>query len=211
MNILQKADELTSVDRIGDYGHPLDDFTRTGIIWGAILGIDPIPPEKVGLCMAGLKISRECNRHKLDNLVDGAGYFRTVEKVVEEAVRRAESPDDQPQVEEGALEKKANPELDLTALSYDELADHTASVLAKWAESFQGLKSYRNRLIGLKLNHPANPFFMVESQLVSDLCIYVENIWVYNCAHRSAIVNKAKAKYNKLRRKADKKIKKLQI
>lgn len=81
--VLQEADRIVAGDRNADYGHPSDDFKRTGRIWGAILGIPDVPPEKVGLCMAGLKISREVNKHKRDNLTDLAGYAKTVAMVEE--------------------------------------------------------------------------------------------------------------------------------
>lgn len=60
--------------RQASYGHPATDFERTGRIWGAILGIDDVPPHLVALCMAGLKISREVNAPKRDNMVDLIGY-----------------------------------------------------------------------------------------------------------------------------------------
>jgi|GEM_PF-963328 len=93
-NCLQTADELTSGDRNDDYGHPIHDFAKTGMIAGAILHEwakeaaryefpIPIPPELWGLCMVGVKISREVNKPKADNLVDGCGYFRTVEMIHE--------------------------------------------------------------------------------------------------------------------------------
>ena len=80
-SVLAEAESLVHGDRGEDYGHPIDDFTRTGRLWGAILGIDDVAPHLVGLCMAGLKISREVNGHKLDNLVDLAGYAETVAMV----------------------------------------------------------------------------------------------------------------------------------
>ena len=82
MSILQTAEKLVHGDRGDAYGHPIHDFTRTAKIWSAILGID-VTPEQVGLCMVGVKISRECNKHKDDNLVDGAGYFETVSMIHE--------------------------------------------------------------------------------------------------------------------------------
>jgi len=75
---------LVTGARQSDYGHPINDFTRTGRMWGAILGIPDVPPEKVGLCMVALKLSRESHKHLEDNLVDGHGYLNTVEMIERE-------------------------------------------------------------------------------------------------------------------------------
>ena len=92
--ILQEAQRLVHGDRGGDYGHPLDDFNKTALIWQAILGGkmkpgEKIEPEDIALCMVGVKISREVNKPKRDNRVDGAGYFETLNMVHEEKDRRA--------------------------------------------------------------------------------------------------------------------------
>jgi hypothetical protein len=79
-SVLAEADRIVSGDRGNDYGHPIHDFSRTALIWSAILGIH-VTPEQVGLCMVGVKISRECNKHKRDNLVDGPGYFKCVDMI----------------------------------------------------------------------------------------------------------------------------------
>lgn len=86
-SILVEAERLVHGDRNADYGHPLDDFTRTAKIWSAILGTN-VKPEQVGLCLIGVKLSRECNRSKRDNLVDIAGYAETVEWLKDERYRR---------------------------------------------------------------------------------------------------------------------------
>ena len=86
-NILERAEELIYGDRGEDYGHPLDDFARTAHMWQAILGVQ-VSPEQVGLCMVVLKISRYLNKPKEDNLVDGAGYFGTIEMIKDERERR---------------------------------------------------------------------------------------------------------------------------
>lgn len=88
MNILEEANKLVHGDRNADYGHPLDDFSKTAAMWSAILGTH-VTPEQVGLCMCAVKISRQCNKPKLDNLVDLAGYAETVNMVLEEKHRRA--------------------------------------------------------------------------------------------------------------------------
>lgn len=87
MSILLEAQGLVHGDRGTDYGHPLDDFTRTAQMWSAIIGY-PVSAEKVGLCMCAVKISRQCNRPKRDNLVDLAGYAETVSMVIAEKLRR---------------------------------------------------------------------------------------------------------------------------
>lgn len=82
-NILREAEALVYGDREKDYGSPLNEFLRTAKIWSAIIGAE-VTPQQVALCMVGLKISRECHKHKRDNLIDGAGYFATLEKVYNE-------------------------------------------------------------------------------------------------------------------------------
>lgn len=86
--ILEEAQRLVHGDRGSAYGHPYDDFSRTAQIWSAILGT-PVSAEQVSLCMVGLKISREVNKPKRDNRVDGAGYFETLDMVRQEADRRS--------------------------------------------------------------------------------------------------------------------------
>ena len=92
-SILTEAQGLVHGDRNSDYGHPLDDFSRTAAIWTVLLGGKlkdgaRIEPEDVGLCMVGVKLSRQINRPKRDNLTDAAGYCETVRMVVDEKARR---------------------------------------------------------------------------------------------------------------------------
>lgn len=81
--ILEEAQRLVYGNRQADYGHPIEDFTRTGKMWGAILGTADVSPDRVALCMVALKVSRECHRPKRDNIVDGAGYFAALALVRE--------------------------------------------------------------------------------------------------------------------------------
>lgn len=83
--ILEVAGGLVDGDRQGTYGHPLDDFSK---VTGAAqaLGIDPANggPLHHALYMVLVKLSRlvESPDH-YDSIVDGAGYFRTYEKVLD--------------------------------------------------------------------------------------------------------------------------------
>lgn len=88
VNILEEANSLVHGDRQIAYGHPLDDFSRTAKMWSAILGCQ-VTAEQVGLCMCAVKISRQVNKPKRDNMVDLAGYAATVEMVRDEEYRRA--------------------------------------------------------------------------------------------------------------------------
>lgn len=81
-NVLAIADSLTGGDRQASYGHPAVDFERTASFWSTLFGYR-VSPEQVGLAMVLLKVSREVNRHKDDNLIDMAGYVRTVEMIYE--------------------------------------------------------------------------------------------------------------------------------
>lgn len=80
-SICEIADILVSSDRQDDYGHPFDNFSDIGRVWGMQLNIPDIPPETVGLMMVGVKLCREKFKPKRDNLIDGAGYFKCVDMV----------------------------------------------------------------------------------------------------------------------------------
>lgn len=98
--VTAEACRLVHGARQGSYGHPYDDFSRTGVLWAGLLANwamtvedpakpPPIPPHLVGLCQVGVKLSREVNSHKRDNLVDIGGYAETVNLVYERAAELA--------------------------------------------------------------------------------------------------------------------------
>lgn len=82
-----RAVELVFGDRHADYGHPLDNLDRAARIWSVVLGID-VTAEQVCLCMEGMKIAREVNRPKIDNPIDGIGYWLTLAAIRQERIAR---------------------------------------------------------------------------------------------------------------------------
>jgi hypothetical protein len=80
---LEEAQRLVHGDRNVAYGHPIVDYTRTGRMWGAILGIPDIDPRICCLMMAAVKISREVHAPKRDNRVDMAGYAECAQMIAE--------------------------------------------------------------------------------------------------------------------------------
>lgn len=93
-SVLEEAQSLVYGDRQAAYGHPYDDYTRTGMMMGAVLwewakeagkSSVPlaIPAKEAALCMATVKISREVNKHKRDNMTDLAGYAAVVQRIME--------------------------------------------------------------------------------------------------------------------------------
>mgnify|MGYP003145574861 CR=1 FL=1 len=79
-SILDEAKYLVNGARGKNYGHPIEDFSKTAKMWSAILDTK-VSPQDVGLCMVAVKLSREVNKHKRDNLVDIAGYALTVQMI----------------------------------------------------------------------------------------------------------------------------------
>ena len=102
-SVLAEADRIVNLDRREQYGHPYDNFEDTARIWEVILGCS-ITPEQVGLCMVGVKLAREAFAPKRDNLVDLAGYAKTVDLVREERALREEQAEEAP-VKESPLQK----------------------------------------------------------------------------------------------------------
>ena len=85
-SVLDEAKRLTSTDRQHAYGPPGQDFARTASMWSGILAKKlrdgaAITASDVPLCMIAVKLARQANRHKRDNLVDIAGYARTAAMV----------------------------------------------------------------------------------------------------------------------------------
>lgn len=88
-SILLEAHKLVHGDRGESYGSPLDDFSRTATMFNALKGTN-LTAEDVAVFMMCVKLSREANRHKRDNLVDLCGYAETLMMVRDERMRREE-------------------------------------------------------------------------------------------------------------------------
>lgn len=76
-SILEKAEEIVSGDRAEDYGDMRTSFDNIAKMWSVIVGKE-VTARQVGLMMIALKLCRENNKHKEDNLIDVAGYAKCV-------------------------------------------------------------------------------------------------------------------------------------
>ena len=89
-SILEEADNIAGEDRSRDYGHPYLNHQRIAAIWNIQLGDilnSPITPRQVALMMIGLKLAREYNTPKRDNLIDIAGYVKCIDMIDAETQR----------------------------------------------------------------------------------------------------------------------------
>lgn len=85
-NILKIADGLVNGERNQDYGHPLDDFNTVAAMMTALLrrkgklapGAEIDYRDHV-MWMQCVKMAREHHAPKIDNRVDGAGYWQTLQ------------------------------------------------------------------------------------------------------------------------------------
>lgn len=74
--ILAEASCLITDMRQDQYGDYLENWERIGIVWGALLDIQPIEPEVVGLMMASMKICRAVTNLGLeDSYTDACAYI----------------------------------------------------------------------------------------------------------------------------------------
>ncbi len=84
-DILAQVDGIIS-ERGLQYGDPSESFLQIAEIWTTLLRAQLAPGQRVsasdvGLLMASLKIVRQANTHKRDNLVDAIGYLTIVSRL----------------------------------------------------------------------------------------------------------------------------------
>lgn len=84
-SILQEAEEIINGSRAEDYGSVTENFTKIAVGWKEIFADGNFTPRRVALAMVWLKICRDVNTPKRDNLVDSIGYVACVEKMINEA------------------------------------------------------------------------------------------------------------------------------
>jgi Domain of unknown function (DUF6378) len=75
----------TTIDQRGhDYGTPAENLKRISILWSMHLEFD-ISEYDVAIMMTMLKLARNANDHKDDNLLDAAAYLALADSVKETA------------------------------------------------------------------------------------------------------------------------------
>lgn len=82
-NVAETAQRLVGGDRQDQYGHPIEDFTRTAGAINALYGTD-FGPRDIPIIMTCVKLSRVIQSpNKRDSIVDAIGYMLTYEMVAE--------------------------------------------------------------------------------------------------------------------------------
>lgn len=78
-----EAVTLVTGPRQAAYAHPQVNFSRIAALWSPILGVE-VTPRQVALAMVAVKIAREINAPKRDNIVDAIGYLLTLDACQED-------------------------------------------------------------------------------------------------------------------------------
>lgn len=79
----RQAVELVEGERHDEYGDAGLEFKRVSRMFAELTGIT-ISPLNVALFMVCLKLVRESNNNKLDNIVDAIGYLSLMAQIKEE-------------------------------------------------------------------------------------------------------------------------------
>lgn len=80
-SVTEEAHDVVEMRREA-YGHPYENLGTIARLWGEVFGV-AISPEDVAICMILVKVAREVNMHKRDNLVDICGYADCISEIKE--------------------------------------------------------------------------------------------------------------------------------
>ena len=85
-SLMIEAQSIVGGERQDMYGSPEHSFNQIAAMWNGILLAKLAPgslvtPKDVTLMMAAMKLARETNKPKRDNLVDAHGYLLCAERV----------------------------------------------------------------------------------------------------------------------------------
>jgi len=79
------------IERDLEYGDPVEMLSAIGRVWGAMLCIGPIEPERVALLMAGLKLARETvGESKRDSRIDAISYIAIADSISNQPVAKVD-------------------------------------------------------------------------------------------------------------------------
>ncbi len=89
MNVFEEAFNIIHGDREQTYGKPDANLKRIASLWTMYMEQKYGPyyilsPEDVCWMMTLLKIARQMNSNKRDNLVDAIGYIALIERITDE-------------------------------------------------------------------------------------------------------------------------------
>lgn len=87
-SVCEEAQRIIHGPRRTDYGHPLDNHTRTAALWAAYLGV-AITPEQVCFLNVLQKVARSQQAITRDTLTDICGFAGNIELVQNERARRS--------------------------------------------------------------------------------------------------------------------------
>ena len=82
LEMLEEVAKICSGDRQEAYGSPLDNHRRIAKLWSVYLGVE-IRPRQVGMMLVLLKIARDMNAPKTDNVMDIAGYAVVLQEIAD--------------------------------------------------------------------------------------------------------------------------------
>lgn len=91
VSVLTEAQGLVHGARNAAYGSPLSDYSRTAGMVSAMLAHklkEPLTAEDCIMVMICVKLSRQQNKPKRDNAVDGAGYFECLQWAIDDRAER---------------------------------------------------------------------------------------------------------------------------